>query len=69
MALRSAFGWGIVFVVLVAFAIPWFLWQDASMVAGIPVWVWWHVAWMVLTAAVFALFARRNWGTFVEVQP
>ncbi|WP_336036433.1 DUF3311 domain-containing protein [Halobacterium yunchengense] len=68
MAWRSALGWGIVFVVLVAFAIPWFLWNDASMVAGLPVWLWWHVAWMLVTAVAFAAFARRGWGTFAEVQ-
>jgi hypothetical protein len=67
MPSRSALGWGIVFVVLVALAIPWFLWGDETMVAGLPVWVWWHVAWMGLTAVAFAVFASRDWGTFVEV--
>ncbi|CQH59835.1 DUF3311 family protein [Halobacterium hubeiense] len=67
MSSRSALGWGIVFVVLVALAIPWFLWNDASMVAGLPVWVWWHVGWMVVTTAAFAAFARRDWGTFAGV--
>lgn len=67
MPSRSALGWGIVFVVLVAFAIPWFLWGDETMVAGLPVWIWWHVAWMGVTALVFAVFASRDWGTFVEV--
>ncbi len=67
MPSRSALGWGVVFVVLVVLAIPWFLWNDASIVAGLPVWVWWHVGWMVVTAAAFAAFARRGWGTFARV--
>lgn len=67
MASRTAVAWGIVFVVLVALAIPWFRWRDATMVAGLPLWLWWHVAWMLLAACAFALFARRDWGLFVEV--
>ncbi|AHG04559.1 hypothetical protein HALDL1_13905 [Halobacterium sp. DL1] len=67
MTSRAALGWGVVFAVLVALSIPWFLWRNATTVAGLPVWLWWHVAWMGVTAAAFALFARRDWGTFVEV--
>ncbi|MCG1003872.1 MULTISPECIES: DUF3311 domain-containing protein [Halobacterium] len=67
MPSRSAVGWGIGFVVLAALAIPWFLWDDASMVAGLPVWIWWHIGWMVVTAAAFAVFARRDWGLFAGV--
>lgn len=67
MASRTAVAWGIVFVVLVALAIPWFLWRDATMAAGLPLWLWWHVAWMALAAGAFALFAHRDWGLFVEV--
>ena len=67
MTSRAALGWGVVFAVLVALSIPWFLWRNATTVAGLPVWLWWHVVWMGVTAAAFALFARRDWGTFVEV--
>lgn len=67
MASRTAVAWTVVFSTLVAFAIPWFLWQNATMVAGLPLWLWWHVAWMGLASAAFALFARRDWGLFVEV--
>ena len=66
MPSRSAVVWGIVFALLVAFAIPWFMWRDAATVAGLPVWLWWHVGWLCLTAVAFALFARRDWGAFVE---
>lgn len=54
--------WTVVGLLLVGLAIPWFLWGNAAVVAGLPLWLWWHVGWMVLTAAVFALFARRAWG-------
>ncbi|MFC7201521.1 DUF3311 domain-containing protein [Halospeciosus flavus] len=67
MVTRSAVGWGVVFAVLVALAIPWFMWGDTTVVAGLPVWLWWHVGWLALTSVAFALFARRDWGTFVGV--
>jgi len=59
-------GWGIAFLLLAALGIPWFLWGSDRVVAGLPVWIWWHVGWMVLTAAVFWLFARRSWGLWIE---
>jgi hypothetical protein len=58
--------WGIVSVVLVTFAIPWFLWGESAVVAGLPTWIWWHVGWLGLTAVVFHVFARRAWGVGVE---
>jgi hypothetical protein len=67
MSKREAVGWGVVFAVLAAFSIPWFLWRSDALVAGLPVWLWWHVAWLGVTAAAFAAFARRDWGLFVEV--
>jgi len=63
---REQYLWTVAFAVLVALAVPWFLWGDATVVAGLPVWVWWHVAWMALSAVVFHLFARRAWGLGVE---
>ena len=58
--------WGTVALVLVALAVPWFLWGDSTVIAGLPLWLWWHVGWMVLTAGVFAVFARTAWGVGVE---
>jgi hypothetical protein len=58
--------WGIVALGLVAFAIPWFLWGAGTVLYGLPVWVWWHVGWMALTAVVFGLFADRAWGLGIE---
>ena len=46
---------------VVTLAVPWFLWRDATVVAGLPLWLWWHVGWMCLASVVFALFARTGW--------
>ena len=54
------------FTVLVVLSVPWFLWGDASVAFGLPVWLWWHVGWMFLTAAVFSVFAARAWGVGIE---
>lgn len=58
--------WGVVALVLITLAVPWFLWRDGSVAAGLPVWVWWHVGWMALAAVVFGLFANRAWGIGIE---
>jgi hypothetical protein len=58
--------WAVVALVLVALAVPWFLWGRSGVVAGLPIWVWWHVGWMGLTALVFAVFAEYGWGVGVE---
>jgi len=52
--------------VLVVLAIPWFLWGNSQVVAGLPIWVWWHVGWMILAAVVFRAFAKRAWGIGIE---
>ncbi len=53
-------------LLLVALAVPWFLWDDATVAAGLPVWVWWHVGWMALASVVFYAFTRYGWGVWVE---
>jgi hypothetical protein len=58
--------WGAVFLVLMALAVPWFLWGSAAVVAGLPVWLWWHIGWMALASVVFAVFARRGWGVWMS---
>ncbi|WP_073307070.1 DUF3311 domain-containing protein [Halobaculum gomorrense] len=50
--------WIAAFALLVAFAVPWFLWRNATVVAGLPLWLWWHIGWMVLASATFYAFAR-----------
>jgi Protein of unknown function (DUF3311) len=60
------YAWGLVFVVLVVFAVPWFLWGDARVIRGLPVWLWWHVGWMGLASFAFWLFSRRAWGLWIE---
>ncbi|MFB6120367.1 MAG: DUF3311 domain-containing protein [Halobacteriaceae archaeon] len=59
------FAWAAVFAIVVGLAVPWFLWRDDTVVAGLPVWVWWHVGWLVLTSAVFYAFTQRSWGLWV----
>ena len=61
MDLRTL-AWVSVFALLPALAIPWFLWGSSRMFAGLPVWLWWHIGWMVLAAVVFRAFTRRAWG-------
>ncbi|SFR52504.1 DUF3311 domain-containing protein [Halogeometricum limi] len=59
--------WVGVFAVLVTFAIPWFLWRDATTWAGLPVWLWWHVGWMFLASGAFYLFTRGAWDRGMSV--
>jgi hypothetical protein len=55
-------GWVVVMGLLAVFAIPWFLWGSDQLLAGLPVWLWWHIGWMVLASTVFWLFTVRAWG-------
>lgn len=59
-------GWTVVAVILMTLAVPWFLWGNAAVVAGLPVWLWWHIGWMGLASVVFAVFARTDWGVGIE---
>jgi amino acid transporter len=58
--------WIAVAVVLMVFAVPWFMWGSDAVAFGLPVWVWWHVGWMVLASAVFWVFTGRGWGLGIE---
>ena len=62
----EAYGWWITFLVLIVLAVPWFLWGVDSVVAGLPVWLWWHVGWMALASLCFWLFTRRAWGLGID---
>ena len=66
MSVTRIAGWIVVAVLLMALAVPWFLWRSATVAFGLPVWLWWHVGWMVLASVVFAVFARTDWGLGVE---
>jgi len=66
MSVARTAGWAIVALVLMALSVPWFLWDSGTVAAGLPVWLWWHVGWMVLASLVFAVFARTDWGVGVE---
>jgi hypothetical protein len=66
MASRAEkYAWVVAMAVLVTFAVPWFMWGEGRTAAGLPLWLWWHVGWMALSAAVFWLFAKRAWGVGV----
>ena len=57
--------WLAVFLALAALAVPWFWWGDSTVVAGLPAWLWYHVAWLALTAGVFYVFTKHGWDTLV----
>ncbi|ELY45202.1 DUF3311 domain-containing protein [Natronorubrum sulfidifaciens] len=59
-------GWAVIALVLCGLAIPWFLWGSATVVAGLPLWLWWHIGWMGLASIVFWLFTKRAWGIGIE---
>ncbi|WP_049980949.1 DUF3311 domain-containing protein [Halolamina rubra] len=61
----ASLAWGAAFLLLAALAIPWFLWNDSTVVAGLPVWLWWHVGWMVLASITFAVFTQHGWGVWM----
>ncbi|MBV0901672.1 DUF3311 domain-containing protein [Haloarcula salina] len=66
MSRARVVGWAVVALVLMALAVPWFLWDSARLAFGLPLWLWWHVGWMALASVVFAVFARTDWGVGVE---
>lgn len=57
---RREFVWITAFAVLVAFAVPWPLWGIDRVVAGLPVWIWWHVGWLGVCTLVFSRFVRSG---------
>ena len=59
--------WVLAIAVVVALAVPWFLWRDATIVAGLPAWIWWHIVWMGVASLVLYGFSRRAWGLGVEL--
>jgi hypothetical protein len=58
--------WGSVFVLLIVFSVPWFLWGSSQVIVGLPVWIWWHVGWMVLASLAFWVFSQRAWGLWIK---
>ena len=58
--------WLLVFAILIAFAIPWFLWRSDTVIASLPLWVWWHIGWMGIAAVLFRLFSVTAWGLWIE---
>jgi hypothetical protein len=66
---KSLVLWSAAALLLMALAVPWFMWGSDDVAAGLPVWVWWHAGWLGLTAVVFWAFTRRAWGLGVEEVP
>ena len=42
------------------------MWRSDAVVAGLPVWIWWHISWLILASVVFYVFTQRAWGLSVE---
>jgi len=59
-------GWATVALAVAALSVPWFMWGADGVVAGLPVWVVYHVGWLCLAAVVFWVFTKRAWGLGVE---
>lgn len=55
------------FTILTILAVPWFLWGNETIVAGLPIWLWWHISWMGLAAVVFYLFTQEAWDRMMGV--
>lgn len=60
--------WATTFAVLSVLAVPWFLWGVDLTWYGIPIWLWWHVGWLVLTTVVFYAFTKTAWGIWTGVE-
>lgn len=63
--LVTRIAWASAFVVLVVFAVPWFLWGDDRLALGLPLWLWWHILWMGLASITFWVFVHRAWGLWI----
>ncbi|QHS17524.1 DUF3311 domain-containing protein [Halopenitus persicus] len=61
--------WISTFVLLVAFAVPWFLWGTDTVVAGLPIWLWWHIGWLGLCSVLFHRFTRGSWDRIMGLDP
>lgn len=58
--------WSLIGLVSIVFTVPWFLWRNDTVIAGLPVWLWWHIGWLGLCSIVFYGFTRRAWGIGIE---
>lgn len=59
-------GWALAFLSLAVLGIPWFLWGVDTVIFGLPVWIWWHAGVMITATLTFWLFAREDWGLWIE---
>jgi hypothetical protein len=63
--MSASLRWAVTFAALLGLAIPWFLWGSARVVWGLPIWLWWHIAWLGLAALLFHRFTTTAWGLWV----
>ncbi|RLE14708.1 hypothetical protein DRJ04_01850 [Candidatus Aerophobetes bacterium] len=54
--------WIVVFFITMVMGIPWFFWGSSSCFIGIPVWVWYHIGWLLFLIFLFWLFVKTYWG-------
>lgn len=57
--------WIVIFTILTILAVPWFLWGNETIIAGLPIWLWWHIGWMGLAAVIFYLFTKTAWDRII----
>lgn len=58
--------WIAAFGLFATFAVPWFLWGNATVWAGLPLWLWWHVGWMLAASAAFYAFTLGAWDRLMD---
>ncbi len=62
--------WVPVFAVLVVFAVPWPLWGVDLVVAGLPIWIWWHIGWLGICSLLFWRFVTTGaWERGMGIDP
>lgn len=58
---RAKVLWVAIFLVTMVMGVPWFLWRSSRLFMGIPVWVWYHIGWLLFLVFLFWLFVRTYW--------
>lgn len=61
--------WIAVFALLTGFAIPWALWGASTTIIGLPIWLWWHIAVMLIASVSFSIFTRGAWDRGMAIDP
>ena len=59
--LKKKVVWVVVFFITTVMGVPWFLWGSSLLFIGIPLWVWYHVGWLLFAVFLFWLFVKTYW--------